>query len=128
MGVFDSSIQTALELIEEYGQKVIWRKILDDEKATGKPWKSDKPGPSVDVPNISICFLPVDRVNSQLLRYLAKTDIVIGSLYGLMAGNVPFEPSPKDIVIRDGKELKVTALDLLSPNGQKVLYTVQFDS
>jgi hypothetical protein len=125
MGRFDSSIATAKRLIERNGQKVTWRQFSEvTNDAT--PWKPTA-GEPVDFPDISICFLPTDRIGVALLESLANTDLVTGSYYGLM-GAVAFEPSVKDVVIRDGKEIRITAVDLLSPNGQKVLYTVQFDA
>lgn len=129
MGVFDDDIATALELIEENGQLVKWRQLSnnDTDDETDKPWKTDTEAvtPPTDF-DVHICFLPIDRVGAQSLRYLAGTEVAVGSMYGLM-GAVDFEPSIKDVVIRDGKELAISSIDLLSPNGQKILYTVVFE-
>lgn len=73
-----------------------------------------------------ICFVPVrDKETRKLFAYLTGTEVKLGSLAGLM-GNVSFSPDSKDVVIRDGVELRIENLDLLSPNGQKILWTVEF--
>lgn len=126
MGRFDRQIETAKRLIELNGQKVTWRRIFDDDINAAEPWKSEDAGAPVEVPNISICFLPINQINNQLIRALTGTDeATTGSVYGLM-GAVSFDPSRKDVVIRDGIEYAIKSIDTLSPNGQKILYTIQF--
>jgi hypothetical protein len=124
MAEFDRQIATALRLIQKKGQKVVWRQLPAAVSDPLQPWNG---GASVPVNNdVFICFVPVrDRETRKLFQYLTGTEIEIGQLAGLM-GNVPFDPKPKDIVLRDGVELRIASLDLLSPNGQKILWTVEF--
>ena len=61
----------------------------------------------------------------ETIAYLRGTEVPTGSVMGLM-GAVNFEPSLKDVVIRDGKELRLENIDVLSPNGKTILYTVVF--
>lgn len=61
----------------------------------------------------------------ETIAYLRGTEVQNGSVMGYM-GAVNFEPSLKDVVIRDGKELRLENIDVLSPNGQTILYTVVF--
>lgn len=125
MGQFDRQIATALRLIQKNGQKVVWKSIPAETPADpAKPWNG---GANVPVQSdVFICFVPVrDRDTRKFFAYLTGSEIQIGSLAGLM-GNVPFEPNLNDVVLRDGKELRMTSIDLLSPNGQKILYTLEF--
>lgn len=124
MARFDRQIQTALRLIAKNGEKVKWR-VIDDAAAPdpSQPWN---PGPATPVDkDVVICFLPIDRQTMETFAFIKGTDVPKGSVMGLM-GNVPFDPNLKDVVIRDGVELRIANIDLLSPNGQKILYTVVF--
>jgi len=126
MARFDRAIQTALRLIAKNGEKVKWR-VINDAAPTdpSQPWN---PGPATPVDNdATICFLPVDRQTMETFTFIKGTEVPKGSVMGLM-GNVPFAPNLKDVVIRDGKELRIANIDVLSPNGQKVLYTVVFQA
>lgn len=125
MGQFDRQIATAQRLIAKYGQDVTWQTVVEATNGA-QPWKGTT---SADTPNTAkICFVPVrDNDWRKLLAYLKGTEVPSGKLAGLMAGNVPFDPKLKDIVVRDGVTLNVTNIDLISPNGQKVLYILEFE-
>lgn len=123
MARFDRQIQTALRLIKKNGKLVKWRQpqSLDD---AAEPWKVTPAAP-VDR-DVYICFLPVNKENREFISYLrGNNEVKIGAVVGLM-GNVSFEPSTEDIVIRGSETLQIFNIDLLSPNGQKILYTVEF--
>lgn len=121
---FDRQIGTALKLIKKNGQSVQWvKQVITSNPA--EPW-NETSVPTV-VGNPFICFLPLDLQGKQFLVSLGSSpEIAQGSYYGLM-GNVNFEPSTTDIVIRDGKNLEISTIDLLSPNGQLILWTVIFN-
>ncbi len=126
MGVFDRQIKRAKEQIAKKGQAVTWRQLSNGAPAdSSKPWK-----PSASTKNdkpVRIVFLPLDLETRKFLSYLKGTEVPAGSFAGLMAA-VDFEPAIKDVVIRDGKELTVRNFDLLSPNGEKILYILEFDA
>ncbi|WBF76821.1 hypothetical protein PSV3_00119 [Septimatrevirus PSV32] len=126
MARFDAAIKTAQRLIAKNGEKVKWRVIEDAAPADpNKPWE---PGPALpDDKDVTICFLPVDRQTQETFNFIKGTEVPKGSVMGLM-GNVPFEPNLKDVVIRNGVELRLAYIDVLSPNGQKVLYTMVFQA
>lgn len=127
MGQFDRQIATAQRLIAKYGQAVTWQTVNEGAPANpAQPWKSSA---AADTPNdATICFVPVrDNDWRKLLAYLKGTEVPSGRLAGLMAGNVSFEPKLKDVVVRDGVTLNVTNIDLISPNGQKILYILEFE-
>lgn len=123
MGRFDRQIATALRLIKKNGRLVQWRQLVRRENPD-KPWET-LPAVPVDH-NVYICFLPVDKDNREFINYVrGSNEIKIGSEIGLM-GQVEFEPDGADKVIRDGLTLEILNIDLLAPNGQKILYTVEF--
>jgi hypothetical protein len=122
MAQFDKAIATAKRLIAKNGEAVIWRQIADAEpEDSSKPWI---PGEveSVDYV-VELCFLPLSRVNLETFTLIQGSEVPKGSVMGLM-GEVPFEPNLRDVVVRSGVELRIESIDLLSPNGQKVLYTL----
>lgn len=126
VAVFDRAIATAERLIDKYGQQVVWNTVVKGASDPATPWK---PTQAVDVPhNVVICFLPVDRESRQLFTFLRGTnEVVTGSILGYMKGNLDFIPHLQDTITRDGLTLKIKTLDLLSPNGQKVLYILELE-
>ena len=123
MAQFDRQVQTALKLIAKNGQAVKWRVVRDGAPVdSSQPWKPTQPATPVEH-DVTICFLTVDKDTYETLSYTAGGEVPMGAVMGLM-GAVNFEPSLKDVVIRDGKELRLENIDVLSPNGQTILYTV----
>lgn len=123
MAQFDRAIQTALRLIAKNGQTVAWNKKVI---TTPNP---DRPQDKVETSNLyypKICFLPLDLQGREFLMSLPGGEAASGAFYGLM-GQVAFTPDRGDIVTRDGTALNINSIDLLSPNGQKVLYTIIFN-
>lgn len=124
MAQYDRQIATALRLIAKYGQIATWQQIVDGVPDPETPWL---PVGSTTVDySPHICFLPLDRDGKEFLMSMGQSEAVSGSMYGLM-GNVPFTPNIRDVVKRDGVSLEIKSIDLLSPNGQKILYTIIFN-
>ena len=126
MAQFDRAIKTAQRLIAKNGEKVKWR-VIGDVVPTdpNKPWE---PGSALpEDKDVTICFLPVDRQTQETFAFIKGTEVLKGSVMGLM-GNIPFAPNLKDVVIRNGVELRLAHIDVLSPNGQNVLYTMVFQA
>jgi len=122
MARFDRQIQTALRLIKKNGQLVQWKQTVKTVD-TNEPWIQEET--ELVLNDVYICFLPVNKEMRELIHYLKGSDVTTGNTLGLM-GSVSFIPSSADIVVRDGKELKIDNIDLLSPNGQNILYTIEF--
>jgi len=122
MARFDDSIATALRLILKNGQPVTWRSVRINENAIA-PWKTN--GGTVTDHFVNMVFLPLDWQDRETMVFLNTTNVHAGSTIGLM-GQVGFEPSLQDVVIRGSEELRIETLNVLSPNGQKVLYTAIF--
>ena len=128
MARFDRAIATAERLINRNGQLVQWRSYADGAPPdTSKPWKPGQGGETNT--DVVICFLPQDKESRELFRYLRGTnDVPTGFLQGLMKGNISFVPALSDVVVRDGEIMRIRSIELLSPNGQKVLYTVELET
>lgn len=125
MGRFDKQITTAKRAILKNGEKCVWRAPVSVEVDPAMPWKPVADD-SVDYDDTPILFLPAGSINA-LISLLAGTEVPVGSTSGLMA-SVSFVPSIKDVVIRtDGSMLRIKSIDPLSPNGQIILYTIEFD-
>lgn len=124
MAQFDRAIETAIRLIKKNGQSIQWKQQTNNVPDPTKPWEIETTG-FVEF-NPFICFLPLDKDGREFLSSLGGSEITVGSYYGLM-GAVPFTPIKSDTVVRDGVVLDIESIDLLSPNGQKVLYTIVFN-
>lgn len=123
MGQFDRQIATATRLIEKNGHDVTWRQLGRGLPDADKPWR---PASATNTDyTVTICFLSPGRTGQELFRYLTKTEVTTGAVNGLMS-SVPFVPSVADVVIRDGETLRIKSIDVLSPNGQIILYTIEF--
>lgn len=116
---FDRQVATAQRLIQKNGQLVQWKQTEKDSSVT-EPWNQVATDPVLN--DVYICFLPS---NDPWIRYIKGSDVVSGNVYGLM-GSVSFTPSTEDVVLRDSEELRISDIKLLSPNGQKILYTIEF--
>lgn len=124
MARFDRQIATALRLIAKNGQVVTWQSVENAASVDpDQPWKPS--GTTTTERTATICFLPINREGRETIAYLKGSGVATGSVYGLM-GNVNFTPTAKDVVLRDGVEMRIENVDLLSPNGQKILYTIEF--
>ena len=125
MARFDRQVQTAKKLIAKNGQLVKWRIVRDAAPVdTAQPWKPTNPATPVEH-DVTICFLPITKEMRETIAYLRGTEVPTGYVMGYM-GAVNFEPSLKDVVIRDGKELRLFNVEELNPNGQTILYTMVF--
>ncbi|MES2180718.1 MAG: hypothetical protein V4493_01290 [Pseudomonadota bacterium] len=124
MAQFDKSIQTALRLIKKNGQKVDWITATHSIPDSTKPWLPVDNTYTTYQP--FICFLPINFRHQEFFNYIKDIEAVTGKFIGLM-GNVPFAPKVTDVVTRNGDKLDIDSIDLLSPNGQKVLYTIIFN-
>lgn len=121
MGQFDKQISSASRLIARYGQLVKWRVVRNDTPVDYlQPWKRQEPTSFVEH-DVSICFFS----EGDSLKYFKDSEVQTGSIVGYM-GAVNFEPSLKDVVIRNNKELRIRSIDALAPNGQNILYTIAF--
>lgn len=122
MGVYDRQIANAKRAIKAKGQLVTWQ-INNNSENAAEPWNPGAVAPTNK--QVSILFLPINRQGQELIRLLKGTDIATGSLSGLM-GAVDFEPKINDLVLRGNETLTIKNVDPLAPNGDVILYTIEF--
>lgn len=126
MSVYDNQIATALRLIEAKGMAVTWQSLVNGTPAeSDKPWN---PGEAVETEHsVSIVFLPMDKDTKKYSQNESDTDIGKGYEKGLM-GQVNFTPRIKDTVLRGTETLTVKDFDRLAPNGEIILYKLEFET
>ncbi len=124
MGVYDKQMALAVRMISTKGQTVTWRKQTAEPIDDNKPWELNT---SVDTDySPSIVFLPIDLINHEFRRFMKDSNLIAGNEGGLMAA-VDFTPEVGDMVIRGSEVLKVKNFYRLSPNGEIILYIIEFN-
>lgn len=131
MGVYDLQIKQAQRVIKAKGQLVTWVPQDVSVPDVTKPWKTAQDvaidGDDVTY-QVSIVFIPIGSGISpmQALSHLLHgTSVADGAPTGLM-GAVPFSPRLNDTVLRGTETLTVKSIDVLAPNGDPILYTIEF--
>lgn len=125
MAAFDGDIQTAKELITEFGEISKVRRVtpgIPDPLAPHKP----VPPTTVEV-EVTAVWLNYNLQSSGEL-YVAGSLIKTGDKKVLVAALDITDITPSDSLIRsDGTVYKVVNAKLLDPNGQKILWTLQVE-
>jgi hypothetical protein len=125
MGEYDRPIATAKRLIEKKGQVCTWiQHILGTPSDADKPWLTGN-DEIVSLP-VSIVFLSANRINNEFIRALLGTEVTVGTVKGIMAGQT-FEPTKKDIVIRGDKTLRIKNIDPVKPAEDAILHIIEFN-
>ena len=119
MARFDRQIAMAQRLIQKNGQKVTYRRYPTPVNGNNEPWNGGTNAPTES--DVFICFVPVrDKDTRKLIAAITGTEVEYGTLAGLM-GQVPFTVSRNDVIVRNGKEIRIVNADILAPNEQQVL-------
>lgn len=125
MSKFSSKVKLAQRLIKSNGQDVQWVKQNEVADAN-QPWKAVI-GPEPKSFPCKILFLRAGSGSYNALFHLIKgTDAVTGAPKALMASQDAFTPEITDTIIRDGSVMVVKSIDPLAPNGELILYTIEF--
>lgn len=117
MGTYDRQIQMCLNLVSKKGQKVIYRRCITSTKS----WEGDDL--TFEDIELSMAFIPVDRVDHETMLYREFSDIPIGFEIGYM-GVQPFLPSTKDQIIRGNLTYSVRTVTTYRPNDQIVAHVL----
>lgn len=120
--IYQRQIESAKRLIRSKGQLVLWRQFTDSPSAI--KWKPETPT-TTDY-NVYITFFPIMNVMKEFLRYMKDSDVPVGSIQGYMAAQT-FEPTLRDIVIAGSDIYNVKSINKLAPNGDTILYIIEFD-
>ena len=123
---YDDMIETALELITEFGEPVTWVQVTDDTVFDENNPLSAGDTVKVDYP-VDIAFLPVDKDTRRSIQARTGTLIPEGTVLGYM-GQTEFTPKLKDQIIRDGKQITVRFFDVYAPAGDVVLYVLELQT
>lgn len=119
------SIATAKRLIAAKGQPVTWKQS-NLNAFPDQPWKATDGG-TTDYP-VTIVFLkPQAKFGRAIEGLLRGTEVEEKALRGLMPA-VGFVPDTADQVIRGEQTLNIRAIDPLSPNGEIIMYSIEFQS
>jgi hypothetical protein len=123
MGVFDRQIATATRVIKAKGELCQWQSAAAPVIADPtKPWIATQAAPV----NRLVSILFPTSSSDPLLKLIAGSSIEQGKSKGLMAA-VSFVPQLTDTVTRtDGTVLAINKLDQLKPNGQSILWYLEF--
>lgn len=129
MAGYERQIATAKRLIAKRGQAVSWlvrpEGTTDPAEVAGaSKWRPKATGPVAAPHPVIIAFFPVARTKYESLRGMG-IELTTGAQLGYMAA-VPFEPSQKDSVLRNGKTLPVEHIEIIAPNGDPILYEIVF--
>lgn len=125
MGVYDRQVASTLRKLAAKGQLVTW--VPQDVTVSGsQPWKTTPVSTPPTFP-VSIVFLSEGSSAMDALFHLIKgTSVPDGAPRGLMGAVTGFTPTMNDTVIRGSVNLTVKSIDVVAPNGQVILYKIQF--
>lgn len=119
-------LELAIELIDDFvpepnaNWKVIQNDTVPDPE---KPWEIIR-GTATLIP-VKIVFVQDTLEDRQLLRYLKGTEANVGQVNGIMY-HTDFAPSLKDIVLWQGRELTISAIDPIQPFDTPIVYLLEF--
>jgi hypothetical protein len=128
VGIFDRQRATVKRLLTHYGQSVTWQRIVPGALPDpSKPWIAG--APTMIAESVRIAFFSesagIPQEMKSLLHYAKDSEIFTGKNYGLMPV-YDFVPSMNDVVIRDGLELRIQAMDPLRINGETIMHAIRF--
>lgn len=125
MGRFDRQVASAARMIRENGQKVVWQACAGGTAADpDKPW--DTSGGSKTEHTVDMVFVSINRTDARFMQYFKGSELAEGFLKGLMPA-VAFKPDINDYVVRGDETYKVKNVDPVAPNGQVILYKIEFE-
>jgi hypothetical protein len=124
MPIFNNFNQLAHRLIDKNGQSVIWRCFKDLEKSS-EPWNPGETEYQFEDKPVKIVFFPSSYRDSKTKGFIRNSEQHKSDYVGFMADN-GFAPDLKDVVIRGDKILRILSFELISPNGENLLYEFDF--
>lgn len=125
MAAFDGDIQTAKELITEFGEISKVRRIVPGIPDPATPWKPVQP--TITEVDVTAVWLNYNLQSSGEL-YVGGSLVKSTDKKVLVAALDIQDINPSDQLVRsDGEVFKVINAKLLDPNGQKILWTLQVE-
>lgn len=124
MGVYDRQIASAKRMIAKYGETVSWKVKVESDQPSDTPWHSNPPTEIEHSPKIA--FFPNTGSFAKAMQMMTGKEYSVGNVLGYMPA-VDFKPDMTGEVIRkDGRKLEIKSIDEICPNGEVVLYTIEF--
>lgn len=122
MGVFSRQQATAERLIKKNGRSAVLRKFSNTTDPD-KPWVQT-PNTITDV-KVTIVTLPFVTTILNLTQEWSRKngDVMTGIVQALMSSKTVV-PTLNDVVIYDNKTYNILNIEILSPNGEPLLYTM----
>lgn len=124
MSVYANEVKQALALIKAKGQVVVWEKHTVNTDGA-QPWKSHA-GSAAPTFSVSIVFLTPKLRTQKDTHLMENTTVPEGTPRGLMGVTTGFVPQIDDVVIRGTERLTVKDFNVLAPNGEVILYNLEF--
>ena len=129
MRVIDSDfIELAVELIDEFAEtdNATWVSLADNVASDiTEPWIVAQSVPTSTA--CKIVFVTIERDSHEFRKYRFDQETTDGKVLGLFY-KTTFEPKIKDIATWNGRQLKVLALDQITPFENVILYIAEFAS
>lgn len=126
MARFDSAAALALKLIAKNGGPTTLRTYLQGPSSNPTtPWKPTGASP-VDYPDIKCCFFSYTDQGRAPKVFADGSFARTGDQEVYMAASgLEVDPDLNSVLIReDGSQWTVKAVDLLAPNGQKIVFVL----
>lgn len=123
MGVYDRQIKQAQRLMKK-GQSVLWEKhtVATD---VAQPWKAHAGATAPTFP-VRIVFLPPLKRSEFDTHLMEGSTVPEGRPRGLMGAVTGFVPAIDDTIIRGSERYTIACMDILAPNGEVILYKINF--
>ena len=121
MARFDSAVALALKLIDKNGETSTVRRKVDGAPAdAAKPWEPGVPTFTSHTSKAVWLDFDVKRIDGELVKRGDQQVLI-------PASTMPIDPDPAlDHVVRaDGERWTVVSSEVLKPNGQRILVTIQ---
>lgn len=118
--------ELAIELIDETipTTNAVWNSLADGVASNpAEPWNVERGVPSTT--NIKMLFVESEHRNEELIRYLVKTELSVGTLLGFMYPQ-GFTPKQKDFVTWNGWHLIANTIREIRPIDDVILYIIEF--
>lgn len=123
VSVYAQDIKQAKAMIKQAGQLVTWRKLVRTDN-NAQHWKATVAPQDFQV----YIFFPRKGSNAlnALQRLLKGTEVTDGAPTGLMAAVPGFVPEVTDKVLRGNVAMAIASIDVLAPDGNPILYFIEF--
>lgn len=125
MGVYDSQVALALRLIQEKGKAITLQQVNTIVPDDAKPWETSAETPDPIV--MRAVFLNFNHQDVETHHRMGDTEIDAGDVKALVAADpaIAYVPSVGDNITDEETTYSIEWVQVLAPNGQKILFTLR---